>query len=70
MDGDREVGRLAVNALARGRVRVLGTNKAFVALGRTGFGAAPGIADTQDAEERQDAGDEDAGDTQDAPPRP
>jgi GAF domain-containing protein len=35
-----------------------------VALGRTGFGAAPGIADTQDAEERQDAGD-----TQDAPPR-
>jgi hypothetical protein len=27
MDGDREVGRLAVNALARGRVRVLGTNR-------------------------------------------
>jgi hypothetical protein len=41
----------------------------FVALGRTGFGAAPGIADTQDAEERQDAGDEDAGDRQVAPPR-
>jgi hypothetical protein len=27
MDGDREVGRLAVNALARGRVRVLGTHR-------------------------------------------
>jgi len=27
MDGDREVGRLAMNALLRGRVRVLGTNR-------------------------------------------
>ena len=62
-------GRVVRELLVQAEQLHLHVAETVVALGRTGFGAAPGTAD---AARRAEAGggDEDAGDTQDAPARP